>query len=101
MGIKKIKKLAKECVEKRIYEPEKNPELSEGYYYGFIYGYQQAVEDKKLPDMDLEEAEKLSMKCDYACFANEDENEINTGDASAFFLEGYLEAKKRLLLKGN
>ena len=60
--IKKIKKLAKECVEKRIYEPEKNPELSEGYYYGFIYGYQQAIEDnhksKELPEMDLEEAKK-------------------------------------------
>lgn len=50
-----------------------------------------------LPDMEMEEAEVLSMQCDYACFAVEaDENEINTADASAFFLEGYLEAQRRL-----
>jgi hypothetical protein len=50
-----------------------------------------------LPDMEIEEAEVLSMQCDYACFAAEtDENEINTADASAFFLEGYLEAQRRL-----
>lgn len=50
-----------------------------------------------LPDMEMEEAEVLSMQCDYACFAIEtNENEINTADASAFFLEGYLEAQRRL-----
>lgn len=50
-----------------------------------------------LPDMEMEEAEVLSMQCDYAVFAvEEEENIINTADASAFFLEGYLEAQRRL-----
>lgn len=57
----------------------------------------QRVSVSLLPDMEMEEAEVLSMQCDYACFAVEtDENEINTADASAFFLEGYLEAQRRL-----
>ncbi|PKQ69368.1 hypothetical protein BZG01_00070 [Labilibaculum manganireducens] len=41
-------------------------------------------------ELDIEEAKKLAMKTDYACFANEEKgNEINTADAGAFFLEGY------------
>lgn len=35
----------------------------------------------------LEDAEKLAMTTDYACFATGEE--INTADAGAFFLEGY------------
>ena len=50
-----------------------------------------------LPDISIEEAEILSLKSDYACFAVESEgNEINTADASSFFLEGYCEAQRRL-----
>ena len=48
-----------------------------------------------LPDMTLEEAEKLWPNTDYAFeAANQDGNPINTGDATAFFLEGYLYARK-------
>ena len=48
-----------------------------------------------LPDMTLEEAEKLWPGTDYAFeAANQDDNPINTGDATAFFLEGYLYARK-------
>ena len=48
-----------------------------------------------LPDMTLEEAEKLWPETDYAFEAvNQNDNPINTGDASAFFLEGYLYARK-------
>ena len=50
---------------------------------------------RKLPEMTLEEAEKLSQETDYACFAvEEDGNEINDADAAMFFLEGYNYAKK-------
>ena len=48
-----------------------------------------------LPDMTLEEAEKLWPETDYAFeAANQGDNPINTGDATAFFLEGYLYARK-------
>lgn len=51
----------------------------------------------QLPDMTYEEAEKLWEATDYACEAtHQDENPINSGDATAFFLEGYLYARKRL-----
>ena len=47
--------------------------------------------------MDIEEATQLSMKTDYAVFADEaeGENPINAADAGAFFLEGYEYAKKQ------
>ena len=48
-----------------------------------------------LPDMTLEEAEKLWPETDYAFeAASQNDNPINTGDATAFFLEGYLYARK-------
>ena len=47
-----------------------------------------------LPFMDLEQAEKEAMETDYACFAVGED--INTGDAGAFYLEGY--SKARMLL---
>jgi len=51
----------------------------------------------ELPDMTFEEAEKLWEETDYACEAtHQDENPINGGDATAFFLEGYLYARKLL-----
>jgi hypothetical protein len=47
-----------------------------------------------LPDLDIDKAEELAWKTDYACFAvEEDGNEINKADAGAFFLEGYNYAK--------
>lgn len=47
-----------------------------------------------MPDLELHEAKELAMETDYAVFAVEDENnEINTVDAAAFFLEGYNHAK--------
>ena len=51
----------------------------------------------ELPDMIYEEAEKLWEETDYACEAtHQDENPIHGPDATAFFLEGYLYARKRL-----
>ena len=44
--------------------------------------------------MKLEEAEKLAMETDYACFAVGEE--INAADAGAFFLEGYNHAKENI-----
>ena len=52
------------------------------------------VQQMKLPEINLEIAEKLAMETDYACFATEETNEINTADAGAFFLEGYEYARK-------
>jgi len=50
---------------------------------------------KKLPELTLDDAEKLWPETDYADLAAEQkDNPINNGDASAFFLEGYLHAKK-------
>lgn len=41
-------------------------------------------------EIDLNQAEELAMKTDYAVFAVEEKgNEINKADAGAFFLEGY------------
>lgn len=51
------------------------------------------MNNKKL-DITLEEAEKLSMETDYAFYAVGEE--VNVGDAGAFFLEGYNEALKRV-----
>jgi len=45
MDLIKVKELANESVKKRIFKPKENVELSEGHYYGFIYGYQQAIKD--------------------------------------------------------
>ena len=42
--------------------------------------------------MDLEQSQKLALETDYACEAVGEE--INTADAAAFFLEGYLYAQK-------
>lgn len=51
----------------------------------------------ELPDMTFDEAENLWEKTDYAFEAtHQDENPINGGDATAFFLEGYLYARKRI-----
>ena len=51
----------------------------------------------KLPPMTLAQAEQLWPKCDYGQDAVEmDGTEINTGDATAFFLEGYEYARKLL-----
>lgn len=47
-----------------------------------------------LPFIDLEVCERLALETDYACEAVGEE--INTGDAGAFFLEGYEYAKKLL-----
>ena len=47
-----------------------------------------------LPIIDLEVCERLALDTDYACWAVGEE--INTGDAGAFFLEGYMYAKKLL-----
>jgi hypothetical protein len=44
--------------------------------------------------IDFTKAEELAMKTDYACFACEDTEEINKGDAGGFFLEGYMYALK-------
>lgn len=52
------------------------------------------TDEYSLPDIDLDECEKLAMETSYACFAVGDE--INIGDAGAFFFEGYIEAAKRL-----
>ena len=53
------------------------------------------MEANSLPDMTLEESERLWPETDYAFeAANQDDNPINTGDATAFFLEGYLYARK-------
>ena len=53
------------------------------------------MEASGLPDMTLEEAEKLWPETDYAYdAANQVDNPLNTGDATAFFLEGYLYARK-------
>jgi len=50
-----------------------------------------------LPDLDIDKAEELAWKTDYACFAvEEDGNEIIKVDAGAFFLEGYNYAKSNL-----
>ena len=51
----------------------------------------------ELPVMTYEEAETLWKNTDYAFDAeHQDENPINGADATAFFLEGYLYACKRL-----
>jgi hypothetical protein len=51
----------------------------------------------ELPDMIYEEAEKLWEETDYAFEAtHQEENPIHGPDATAFFLEGYLYARKRL-----
>ena len=44
------------------------------------------VQQMKLPEINLEIAEKLAMETDYACFATEETNEINTADAGALIL---------------
>ena len=50
-----------------------------------------------LPNLTLDDAEELSKKCDYMFDAIETpDNEINTGDAAAFFLEGYYFAKSAI-----
>ena len=50
-----------------------------------------------LPDMTYDEAESLWPETDYASEAtHQDENPINGPDATAFFLEGYLYARKRV-----
>ena len=50
-----------------------------------------------LPDMTYEEAAKLREETDYAFEAtHQDENPIHGPDATAFFLEGYLYARKQL-----
>ena len=49
----------------------------------------------KLPDMTYDEAEALWPETDYASEAtHQDENPIHGPDAAAFFLEGYLYARK-------
>lgn len=48
----------------------------------------------------FENAEDLSMRTDYAIQANECTEEINQGDAAAFFLEGYNHAI-RMFYKNN
>jgi len=51
----------------------------------------------KLPPMTLAQAEQLWPMCDYGQDAVEMVGtEINTGDATAFFLEGYEYARKLL-----
>ena len=51
----------------------------------------------ELPDMTLAEAEKLWPETDYAHEAvDQDDNPLNPDDATAFFLEGYLFARKRI-----
>jgi len=51
----------------------------------------------ELPDMTFEEAEKLWEETDYAFDAtHQDKYPIHGPDAAAFFLEGYLYARKRL-----
>jgi hypothetical protein len=48
-------------------------------------------------ELTLEDAEQLSQTCDYALLAVQTEgNEINWGDASSFFLEGYEYARRSL-----
>jgi hypothetical protein len=50
-----------------------------------------------LDNLDIDKAEELAWKTDYACDAVEDEgNKINKADAGAFFLEGYNYAKHAL-----
>lgn len=49
-----------------------------------------------MEEITLDEAQKLAIETDYACFANEDTEKINTADAGAFFLEGYEYAIKQL-----
>lgn len=44
-----------------------------------------------LPHIELDDAYKLSLETDYACFAVGED--INTADAGAFFLEGYNHAR--------
>ncbi len=48
----------------------------------------------KTKAMDLEQAQKLALETSYAIEAVGEE--INTADAAAFFLEGYLYAKKTI-----
>ena len=48
-----------------------------------------------LPKIDLDKADELVKKTDYACYACEDTEEINWGDAASFFIEGYNYAIKK------
>ena len=48
-----------------------------------------------LPDLTLDEADILAKETDYACYACEDTEEINWGDAAAFFIEGYHHAIRK------
>ena len=83
-------------VEKYIREKHNQDEC-----IGFIDGINAALElikkiesIKYFPDIDIDKAEELAWKTDYACFAvEEDGNVINKADAGAFFLEGYYYAK--------
>ncbi len=89
------------------YQNEKN-ENNEGYlnYLKTVCEQGSSLEAKaalplqnvsfSLPFIDLEQAEKEAMETDYACFAVGEE--INTGDAGAFYLEGYNKAR---MLLGN
>ncbi len=64
----------------------------------FIEGYKPQIipSCKSIPEMTLGLAEELAMKSDYAFYACEPEgNEINKGDAGAFFLEGYEYCRKQ------
>ena len=49
-----------------------------------------------LPEMKFEEAEELWKATEYANEAVEEDEPINGGDATAFFLEGYEYARKQL-----
>jgi len=49
---------------------------------------------KSLPDIDIDKAEALAISTDYATFAVGED--VNTADAGAFFLEGYLYAQRLL-----
>ena len=53
------------------------------------------VVTNSLPDLTLDEADVLAKETDYACYACEDVEEINWGDASAFFIEGYQYALRK------
>lgn len=50
-----------------------------------------------LPEIDIDKAEALAISTDYYTFAVGED--VNTADAGAFFLEGYMYAKR--LIEGN
>lgn len=52
---------------------------------------------ERMPDINIEEAEKMAKATDYACFAVESPgNPINFADAASFFFEGWYACRSRL-----